>query len=809
MTNFRLLVVFSFILLHLNSFGQKKVLRAITSGNITVDGKFDEPIWDYAPIATDFVMFSPDNGKPISKEKKTEVQIVYNDDAIYIAAKMYDDEPNKILKEITQRDNFGTAENFGIFINGFNDCQQDFRFYVSAAGVQADCIFTNQNDEDFTWDAIWESKAKMTDYGWVVEMKIPYAALRFSNKKEQTWGINFYREIRRDRQAYTWNFIDATIDNESAQSGILEGVDDIETATRLFFIPYSSFYLNSNDSQKTLGQFKGGLDIKYGISDAFTLDAILVPDFGQTKFDNVILNLGPFEQQFTENRPFFTEGIDLFQKGDLFYSRRIGETFLEDFEYERTLNDNERIVEYPKAVNLLNALKISGRTKSGLGIGVLNAITEKTAVSIIDNNSNLTRTALLEPLANYNVLVLDQRFNQNSSVSFVNTNVTRNGEFRDANVSAAVWDLNTKTNTYNMSGDFKYSFINQSSLDNNKTGVNTSLNLAETSGNFRYGIGGRYISKDFDSNDLGILFQTHFHSLNANASYRILNPSKKFNTFSTKLNLYSEFENNTGRLQNGNVDLNIETTSRKNDYLAYGFSASPLKTNDFYEPRSFDDSKFLTNPESIRFWTYFSSNFNRRFAIDLNAQYRILNEKKRVNYRFLFNPRYRFNNHFTIVYEFDFLRQNNNVGSAQDFDDLSVFTRRDVISYGNALQGKYALNHNMTFNLSVRHYWAYAKSRQFLTLLDDGSVVENVVYKTNIDSNFNTWNLDLSYTWWFAPGSQISVLYRNFNLSTYSEGIELNRNFSRNFNDAINNVNLNHIFSISIRYFIDYNSLKK
>ena len=803
MTNFRLLVVFSFALFHLKSFGQKKVLRAITSGNITVDGKFDEPIWDYAPIATDFVMFSPDNGKPISKEKRTEVQIVYNDDAIYIGAKMYDDEPNKILKEITQRDNFGTAENFGIFINGFNDSQQDFRFYVSAAGVQADCVFTNQNDEDFTWDAIWESKARMTDYGWVVEMKIPYAALRFSNKKQQTWGINFYREIRRDRQAYTWNFIDATIDNESAQSGILEGVDDIETATRLFFIPYSSFYLNYNDSQKTLGQFKGGLDIKYGISDAFTLDAILVPDFGQVKFDNVILNLTPFEQQFTENRPFFTEGTDLFQKGDLFYSRRIGEN-----NASVQLNDDEEIIENPNSINLLNALKISGRSKSGLGVGVLNAITEKTDVSIIDNNTNLTRTALLEPLANYNVLVLDQRFNQNSSVSFVNTNVTRNGEFRDANVSAAVWDLNTKANTYNISGDFKYSFINQS-IANNKTGINTSLNLAETSGKFRYGIGGKYISKDFDSNDLGILFQTHFHSLNANVSYRILNPTKKFNTFFTRLNLYSEFENRTGLLQNGNIDLSIETTSRKNDYLAYGISASPLKTNDFYEPRSFDDSKFLTNPESIRFWTYFSSNFNRRFAVDLNAQYRILNEKKRINYRFLFNPRYRFNNHFTIVYEFDFLRQNNNVGSAQDFDDLSVFTRRDVISYGNALQGKYALNHNMTFNLSIRHYWAYAKNRQFLTLIDDGSVVDNVTYNKNIDSNFNTWNLDLSYTWWFAPGSQISVLYRNFNLSTFTQRTDFSKELGRNFSDAIRNDNLDHIFSVSIRYFIDYNYLKR
>ena len=179
------------LLTHFYSFGQKKVLNAITAGNITIDGKFNEPIWEYAPVAKDFVMFAPDNGRPINENKKTEVQIVYNDDAIFVAAKMYDDEPSKILKEITQRDNFGTSENFGIFINGFNDSQQDFRFYVSAAGVQADCIFTNENGEDFTWDAIWESHVKVTDFGWVAELKIPYAALRFSKKKEQTWGLNF------------------------------------------------------------------------------------------------------------------------------------------------------------------------------------------------------------------------------------------------------------------------------------------------------------------------------------------------------------------------------------------------------------------------------------------------------------------------------------------------------------------------------------------------------------------------------------------------------------------------------------------
>ena len=416
-------ILFFTSLIHLVSFAQKKTLHAVASGEITIDAKFEEPIWEYAPIAKDFVMFAPDNGKPIAEGKKTEVQVAYNDDAIYIAAKMYDDEPAKIRKEITQRDVFGTAEHFGIFINGFNDSQQDFRFFVSSAGVQMDCIFTNQDGQDFTWDAIWESKVALTDYGWIAEIKIPYAALRFPKEKLQTWGLNFYREIRRDRQDYTWNYIDTKISNESAQSGILEGIDNINTPTRLFFIPYASFYLNANKFQKAKSELKGGLDIKYGISDAFTLDAILVPDFGQTKFDNVELNLSAFEQQFSENRPFFTEGTDLFSKGDLVYSRRIGAA------PSVNLADNENIKEYPGAIKLLNAVKVSGRTKNGLGIGVLNAVTEKTSVTVTNTDDQSTRTLEIAPLTNYNVLVLDQRFRKNSSVSFVNTNVTRAGNF--------------------------------------------------------------------------------------------------------------------------------------------------------------------------------------------------------------------------------------------------------------------------------------------------------------------------------------------------------------------------------------------
>ena len=308
--NYSVILLF---LLFLSSgiYSQKKTLQAKSIvENITIDGKINEEIWKTAQVASDFIMFEPDNGKPISQGKRTEVKVLYDNSALYISALLYDDEPTKISKEVTNRDVFGISDNFSVSINGYNDGQQDFRFYVSAAGVQMDCLAT-EDSEDYNWDAIWESEVAITDFGWVVEMKIPYAALRFSNSEKQTWGLNFKRAIKRDAQdqSYTWNFVDTKIGAVITQEGILEGIENIKTPTRLFFIPYTSAYYQQDDSasDKTL---KAGMDIKYGINDAFTLDAILVPDFGQTKFDNAILNLEPFEQQFDENRAFFTEATD-------------------------------------------------------------------------------------------------------------------------------------------------------------------------------------------------------------------------------------------------------------------------------------------------------------------------------------------------------------------------------------------------------------------------------------------------------------------------------------------------------------------
>ena len=775
----------------------KKHLEAIyTNETIIIDGEFNEAIWKEAKAATDFISFDPINGTPAPDNLKSEVKIVYDNNAVYVAATLYDSEPSKILKEIKERDDFGTSDLFGLFINGYNDGQQDFQFYVSAANGQADCNFTSQDGEDYSWNAIWSSKARITDIGWVVEMKIPYAALRFPSTDIQTWGINFFREVRRNRQKYTWNFIDNKIGAFSQQAGILDGIQKISPPTRLFLIPYTSGYLNSNKDETSFTA-KGGLDIKYGINDAFTLDAILVPDFGQTKFDNVVLNLGPFEQQFNENRPFFTEGTDMFSKGGLLYTRRIGAS--PDFYPE--LAENETIDEFPNTTNLLNAVKISGRNNDGLGIGFLNAITEKTTVNIRNIDDNTSREAVVSPLTNYNVTVFDQRFNKNSSVTFINTNVTREGNFRDANVSGLLFDLNTKANTYNLAGKVTMSNVYDSK---NTNGINSSIYLAETSGKIRYSLGADYISKEYDNNDLGINFQTNYYDFFSNMSYRILKPTKTFNSLRINLNSYFEFNNTSNYIQDNNFNVNINTTDKKNHYYGMGFNVRAFNNHDYYEPRI--DNHYLIVPEYKGIYFNISTNYNYKFAIDIYSEYGKINQLGRENLDFSISPRYRFNDKFSLVYTLSPSIQKNNVGWVDYLSPSNeiIMARRDRNTINNSLTGKFSISSQMNFNLSVRHYWSYAENNAFYNLLNNGELAENTLYNENKNSNFNTWNLDLSYSWWFAPGSQATILYRN-NAFNYDRTID--KSYSNNFNNLFTD-NLNHAFSISIRYFIDYNQAK-
>ena len=296
-------------------------------------------------------------------------------------------------------------------------------------------------------------------------------------------------------------------------------------------------------------------------------------------------------------------------------------------------------------------------------------------------------------------------------------------------------------------------------------------------------------------------------------SYRILNPTANYNTFNVQFYSETSFENRTGRVQDNSINLNVESADKKNDFYGYGIDLRPTVTYDFYEARTPDDSKFLKIPQLFGSWFYFSSNYNRPFSLDLNPSFAICNQKGRGRIGFMVEPKYRFSDHFSLAYSFRFNKSFNNIGFSDNFDadndplteDEVIMAKRNITTFNNTLSGKYALNEKMSVNLNIRHYWSYAKNSAFYALQDSGDISPENNYIANNDSNFNTWNMDLSYSWWFAPGSQISALYRNS--SSFYEN-EFRTDFSSNFNKAIDNNFLNHVFSVSVRYFIDYNSLK-
>ncbi|MFT5762282.1 MAG: hypothetical protein ACI8WA_001409, partial [Polaribacter sp.] len=371
------LISLLFLLTFQVTFSQLKLDRKkIAATRITtppkIDGVLNDDAWKNAELIKDFIVFRPENGKKVANEYRTIVKVIYNDDAIYISAMMHDPNPDKIPMQFATRDNFSQADFFLATINPNDDGQNPFEFVVQSTGNQADSKVSNGN-EDFNWSAVWISAAKINKDGWAVEMKIPYSALRFANSEVQHWGFNFHRKLVRLNEQHTWSHIDNSIGSWTQYDGLIENFRDIKPPTRLGFYPYAS---TTNTSYNGNSEFiwSAGMDVKYGITENFTFDATLIPDFGQTAFDNVELNLGPFEQQFAEQRQFFTEGTELFNKGNLFYSRRIGGSPIKS----ANAGANETIIDEPSKVKMLNAIKVSGRTKSGLGIGVFNAITGET-----------------------------------------------------------------------------------------------------------------------------------------------------------------------------------------------------------------------------------------------------------------------------------------------------------------------------------------------------------------------------------------------------------------------------------------------
>ncbi len=532
-------------LVHRNGRIPRSITAVRTDAPPTIDGRLDDAIWARITPEKGFRRDVPSDGNPATQD--TDVQIAYDQNALYIGARLHDDQPGTISRRLNRRDSFGAFNDvFFILLDSYHDHRTTFVFGVTAAGERRDALSTEDGNGglDGGYDPVWAAATSIDSLGWVAEMRIPFSQLRFSGAATQVWGIQLRRDNVRAGEAVDWQWSSKAEPGQASKFGHLLGLTDIPAPKRLEFLPYTSSQAqftqgiasgNPFNDGRT-GSVTGGLDAKYGLTSDLTLNATINPDFGQVEADPSVVNLTAFETFFEERRPFFVEGSNIFGfntgfgRDQLFYSRRIGRS------PGQSALGRAAFVDEPGSSSILGAVKLSGRTKSGWSIGILDAVTGREEARLANPGDPVTTTPI-EPGANYGVVRLKRDVAGGSSgYGFMGTAVNRGGtaaEFpgltKSAYVGAADFFHRWKQNSRQISGSVGFSRIagpNQAiagaqlssaryyqrpdqdyvSFDPTATtmaGTNGQLLLEKLGGDWVYQIGGNFTSPGFELNDAG------------------------------------------------------------------------------------------------------------------------------------------------------------------------------------------------------------------------------------------------------------------------------------------------------------------
>jgi hypothetical protein len=779
---------------------RKSVEALYITTPLTIDGKMDEAVYQVAIPATDFVQLQPNNGQ--SAFEPTEVYFFYDQTAIYVGALLHD-HPDSIHNFLSARDNIGMSDYFGVYFDPYNQGQLAYGFFITPAGIQTDlkAVKGEYDHEDGSWDAVWESSTSVTDSGWIVEMRIPYSALRFSRDAGSVWGLNMFRNIRRHSSNNSWNFIDRKVAGFIHQSGQLTGIQNVSPPIRLSVSPYaatySEFHTRPNSTEFI---YKGGMDLKYGISESFTLDMMLIPDFGQIQSDDQRLNLSPYEIYYDEKRQFFTEGTELFDRAGVLYSRRIGAAPKFGYRAGQDLSENEVIEFRPTETQIINATKVSGRTSDGIGLGILNAMTLPSYAAIRDTVADISRRFEVQPFTNYNMAVIDKSLQNNSYIGLFNSNVSMLNSPFMANVTGTDFQFRDKSKTYALQGKTAISTRND---PDRETGFSARLEAAKNSGKFQYGISQAIISDKFNINDLGFMRRNNEMITDLRVSHRHLESFLAFREVHTFLrwNHTRIFRPNT--LFANQAMLSIFALLKNNYAVEVNTTVTGDKF-DYYEPRS--ENRFFYQPYEIRYSFYTRSDTRKPlWASTVFAGLEQPDTGKSGRFYYL-RTYLRVGRHVQMSYMFGLENLSNDRGFAgmDRNSDIIYFARRDIKTVENVIGPTYAINNKASISLRLRHYWSSAKNNEFFQLQQDGTLLENEGY-SRADNNYNSLNMDMVFRWIFAPGSELSVAWKN---SVLDYGDRVESHYFRNLEQILRSGQINSL-SVKMLYYVDYNSIRR
>ena len=819
------------------------VMQALFVGDaVVLDGVLDEEVWQQAIAVSGFRQYEPVDGAPASQ--KTEVRVLYGSNNLYVGALLYDDEPGAIEKALGRRDDFNRADWFLVAVDAYFDRRTAYVFGVNAAGVQFDALQSgsggggppgggNSNAPrgmDPSWDAVWYSDIRTTADGWAVEMRIPYSMLRFSEAPVQTWGVHFTRRIPRLGEQVEWPHVPRTQrDNLVAGFGRLTGIREVKPRRNIQITPYTVTGLHTLESEDVPGKltstrtFDVGGDLKIGLGPNVTLDATINPDFGQVEADPAVLNLTAFETFFQERRPFFVEGINIYEfrvgRGGLLYTRRIG-------------------ADAP----IIGATKLSGRTGSGLSFGVLGAAT--------GNNFN--------PARGYGVGRVSQQIGSYSTAGgivtlFEGSNVGEN-HLRSL-AAGADWDLRFLENRYGVQGLFSITNRNWIDADiDGETGFAGNLWVRKRQGTWSGFTGVDVFSDAFNPNDAGQLRQNNFIALISIIEHEI-NGGSPFGPFSRaggRFFAYQQFSYREGLDLGQRLDFGSRWTLRGFQSIMFGLEYdNPFGGYDLYEtrgllpwsqPGSFAiQGQFETDER--RNWQVepgleltFHENGGRESEVTLEGQWNVGN-------------RLSLSSEIGAAWESDvvawsanetFLRSGSGWSIGEEasspddltdadfeaFDDngtldailasidpteadryyVSVFGARDTRSADITLRSTFTLTPRLSLQLYSQLFAARGRYDRFQVQQDRDHLADFDAYPKRDEFSFSSLQSNLVLRWEYRPGSSLFVVWTHgrraddilnplapWDISPYDHS--LNDQFSNTFNVFPDNV-----FLIKLNY---------
>jgi len=539
----------------------------------TLDGRLDDEAWKQAVPTGGFRQIDPEEGAAASES--TVVRIVYDDAAIYVGARLYDDAPGRILHRLGRRDDNSQSDMFYVDFDSYHDHRTAFEFAVNPAGVKLDDITSNDFFfGDRSWEPVWEVATAVDSLGWVVEMRIPFSQLRFPQRRDQLWGVQFFRWVLRKSEMSQLAFVPKTETGYASRFAHLVGLQDIPSPRRLEVLPYTVARGTFDAAHPTSDPFDdgsryfggAGMDVKYGVTSNLTLDATINPDFGQVEQDPAFVNLSAFEQFLEERRPFFVEGASIFAFGgtgsyvqfggtpQYFYSRRIGR----DPQLPPSA-PNGGFVDVPGNATILGAAKLTGKTAGGWSIGLLNGVTGLEHARL--DSAGVRWNTPVEPLTDYLVARLNREIGGHTGFGVLGTAVQRRLDDpafatlrRGAYVGAADFFHHWHNNTYALlasvglgvvTGDTAAIQVTQLASSRyyqrpdarylqydprrtSLTGASADLSLTKEGGNTNWALGFSTTTPGFEVNDLG--FQTRVDRISGAAflGHRWTRPGRLF-----------------------------------------------------------------------------------------------------------------------------------------------------------------------------------------------------------------------------------------------------------------------------------------